>query len=155
MPKLTLFAIPAPMAYIPYYWLKSGRILLMLFAFSKSERSRSPTRTIETTPKTGSGGIEMKKELFAELLSSVRKGGAILRGRKKAGRVFDLSDPDVKAIREQFNLSQEKFAQLLGISVATLRNWEQKRRKPEGAARVLLCVAARYPEAVLNTINAA
>ena len=75
-----------------------------------------------------------------------------------AGELIDclrLADPDVRAIREHYGLSQEKFAQLLGISVATLRNWEQKRRKPQGAARVLLCVASKHPEAVLDAIKAA
>lgn len=97
----------------------------------------------------------MKKELFDELLESVRQGGSILKDKSKAGRIFRFNDPDVRAIREHFGLSQGKFARLLGISVATLRNWEQKRRKPEGAARVLLRVAAKHPEAVLDSIKAA
>ena len=45
---------------------------------------------------------------------------------------------------------QDKFASLMGISVATLRNWEQGRRKPEGPARVLLRVASKHPEAILD-----
>lgn len=53
-------------------------------------------------------------------------------------------------IREQFGLSQDKFADLVGISVGTLRNWEQGRRKPEGPARVLLRVASRHPEVLLD-----
>ena len=53
-----------------------------------------------------------------------------------------------------FRITPQKFAELLGISPATLRNWEQGRRKPEGAARVLLCVAAKYPKAVLDTVSA-
>jgi putative transcriptional regulator len=59
---------------------------------------------------------------------------------------------DVAALRARFNLSQVKFAALLGISVATVRNWEQGRRAPEGAARVLLQVAERDPEAILNAV---
>ena len=49
-------------------------------------------------------------------------------------------------------LSQSKFAALMGISVKTLHNWEQGRRKPTGAARVLLRVAARHPEPVLEAV---
>jgi putative transcriptional regulator len=49
-------------------------------------------------------------------------------------------------------LSQSKFAKLLGISTSTLQNWEQGRRKPEGPAKILLNVAAKYPDAVLNTV---
>ena len=95
----------------------------------------------------------MKKELFDELLESVTQGGKILRGKMKPSRKFEIADPNAKEIRFTFGLSQEKFALLLGISVATLRNWEQGRRKPEGAARVLLCVAAKHPEAVLDTVT--
>jgi putative transcriptional regulator len=96
---------------------------------------------------------KVKKELFDELLESVREAKAIMRGQKKPSRVFVYDDPDVKTIRRRFKLSQPKFANLLGISVGTLRNWEQGRRKPEGAARVLLVVAAKYPEAILDTIH--
>jgi putative transcriptional regulator len=58
----------------------------------------------------------------------------------------------VAALRARFQLSQAKFAALLGISTGTLRNWEQGRREPEGAARVLLRVAARHPDAVLSAV---
>ena len=95
----------------------------------------------------------MKKELFEELLQSLRQGGAILRGKMRPSRVYEFSDPDVRTIREHYGLSQGKFASLMGISVATLRNWEQGRRKPEGAARVLLRVAARHPEVILNVVG--
>ncbi len=97
----------------------------------------------------------MKEELFAELLESVRQGGAILRGRIKPSRVFRFEEPDVRAVRERYGLSQSKFAALMGISPATLRNWEQGRRKPEGSARVLLRVVARHPEAVLEAVTGA
>jgi putative transcriptional regulator len=93
----------------------------------------------------------MRDELFNELLESVQQAGAIRRGEKAPSRSFTFDDPDVTAIREGFNLSQEKFAALMGISVGTLRNWEQGRRKPEGPARMLLKVAATHPEAVLET----
>ena len=95
----------------------------------------------------------MKKKLFEELLESVRQGGAILRGETKPSRIFHLDQPDVRSIRDRYGLTQPKFADLLGISVSTLRNWEQGRRKPEGAARVLLLVAAKYPEAVLEVVQ--
>jgi putative transcriptional regulator len=90
----------------------------------------------------------MKEQLFNELMESVTQGGKILPSRE-----FDLSSPDVKSIREKYGLSQVKFAKLLGISPATLRNWEQGRRKPEGAARILLLIADKHPEAVLETVH--
>ena len=92
----------------------------------------------------------MKKELFKELLESVKQGGAIMKGSMKSSRVFQFPDSEVRKLRENYGLSQDKFASLIGISVATLRNWEQGRRKPEGPARVLLMVAAKHPEVLLD-----
>jgi len=94
----------------------------------------------------------MKDELFYELQKSIKEGGKILKGRKKPSREFNFDNPDPRLIRERLGLSQSKFAKLLGISVSTLQNWEQGRRKPDGPAKVLLNVAANYPEAVFNTV---
>jgi putative transcriptional regulator len=93
----------------------------------------------------------MKKELFDELLASVREGGSILRGTRRASRTARFAEPDVRLLRERYRLTQSKFAALMGISVATLRNWEQGRRRPEGSAKVLLRVVARHPEVVLES----
>lgn len=95
----------------------------------------------------------MKNEAFAELLESVQEGAEILANRVQPSRVHDLRVPDARAIREQFGLSQSQFAAMMGISVATLRNWEQGRRKPEGSARILLEVVAKHPEAVLDSVQ--
>ena len=95
----------------------------------------------------------MKDELFKELVASVREGGAILRGEAEASREFVVEEPDVAAIRDEYGLSQAKFAALLGISVRTLQNWEQGRRQPQGPAKVLLRVASRHPEAVLDVVR--
>lgn len=97
----------------------------------------------------------MNDELFNELLESVREGGAILRGEQAPARKFELAAPDVKHIREGYELSQSEFAALLGVSIKTLQNWEQGRRKPRGAARVLLQVAAKHPEAVWDVVQPA
>ena len=64
----------------------------------------------------------MKDALFSELVESVKQGGAILRGEQRAARETSFEDPDVAEIREEYGLSQTKFAALLGISVRTLRN---------------------------------
>ena len=97
----------------------------------------------------------MRKELFEELVASVRQMKEIRAGQRKPSRVTRAEDlgtrdaVDVVALRNQFGLSQAKFAALLGISMGTLQNWEQGRRAPEGPARVLLRVAAAHPEALL------
>ena len=95
----------------------------------------------------------MNDELFGELLESVREGGAILRDQKEPARKFEVKAPNVKQIREQYQLSQSEFATLLGVSVKTLQNWEQGRRTPHGAARVLLQVAARHPSVVWEVVE--
>ena len=95
----------------------------------------------------------MRDELLAELLASVREGGAILRGEVAPSRTFMVDGLDVKRIRENYHLSQSQFALLLGISVKTLQNWEQGRRTPEGPARVLLQVAAKHPDAVWDSVD--
>ena len=95
----------------------------------------------------------MKEELFNELVESINQGGQIIRGERKASRVFHFDQLNIQSIRKKYGLSQEKFAALLGISVSTLRNWEQGRRRPEGPARVLLRVAALHPDAILDVVH--
>lgn len=94
----------------------------------------------------------MKDKLFDELLESIEQGGKILRGEMKPSRIFEFDKTDIQSIRKKYGLSQDKFAKMLGISVGTLRNWEQGRRKPEGPARVLLRVAEKHPEAILDSV---
>jgi len=95
----------------------------------------------------------MKDELFNELVASVREGGRILRGKAKSSRKFVIEAPNVRKIRSNYKLSQNEFAALMGISVKTLRNWEQGRRVPEGAARVLLQVASKHPEVIWEVVK--
>ncbi|HEX8361894.1 MAG TPA: helix-turn-helix domain-containing protein [Longimicrobium sp.] len=97
----------------------------------------------------------MRDDLFEELLESVRQAGAIMRGEMEPARVFDPDDIDVAELRGRFGLSQPRFAAMLGISVGTLRNWEQGRRRPDGPAQVLLRVADRNPEVVLEAAASA
>jgi putative transcriptional regulator len=95
----------------------------------------------------------MKKSEFKELLQGIRDAGAYLRGDKSVVTRIDRIEPDsVAVVRAKLKLSQAEFARMLGISVNTLQNWEQGRRKPSGAARVLLKIAARHPEAVLEAV---
>lgn len=93
--------------------------------------------------------------MFNELLESVEQGGAILKGKMRASRTFNLDKPDVRGIRQSLGMSQSQFARLMGIRISTLRNWEQGRRRPEGPARVLLGVAAIHPEVLPDIVRAA
>src|SRR5258708_33840023 len=93
----------------------------------------------------------MKKELFEELLQSVKQAAAIERGTLRPSRTFELKTAnDIVRVRSALGISQSKFAKLLGISENTLQNWEQGRRKPTGPAKVLLKVAAKNPEIILE-----
>lgn len=95
----------------------------------------------------------MKKADFENLLQGVREMKAYMRGELKTPVRIDRIDPDsVLGIRARMKMSQARFAKLLGISVDTLQNWEQGRRKPTGAAKVLLKVAAKHPEIVLEAV---
>jgi putative transcriptional regulator len=84
-----------------------------------------------------------KRDIGAEILEGLRE---LKRG--EYGRVINV--PDVTTIREKTGLSQARFAELLGVSVRTLQDWEQGRRAPSGAARTLLLVADRNPRALLD-----
>jgi putative transcriptional regulator len=93
----------------------------------------------------------MRKELFDELLESVKQAAAIERGELKPSRVFVVNKKNqVSNVRAKLGLSQNRFAALLGISSATLKNWEQGRRQPTGAAKILLKIAQQHPKIVLK-----
>jgi putative transcriptional regulator len=78
-----------------------------------------------------------------EILEGIRQ---IKRGEH--GRITNV--PSVAMVREATGLSQSRFAELLGVSVRTLQEWEQGRRAPSGAARTLLMIAAKNPRALLD-----
>ena len=83
-----------------------------------------------------------KRKFGQEMVEGIRQ---IKRGEH--GRITHV--PSVSSIRETTGLSQPRFAELLGVSVRTLQEWEQGRRAPSGAARTLLLFAASYPHALL------
>ena len=83
------------------------------------------------------------RDIGAEILQGLRE---IRRGH--VGRVINV--PDVATTRAKTGLSQARFAQLLGVSVRTLQDWEQGRRAPSGAARTLLMIAAKNPLALVE-----
>jgi|SRR5579863_541953 putative transcriptional regulator len=95
----------------------------------------------------------MKKQMFEELLGSVREAGAILRGRKKPSRRIAIRCSGVRVIRERTSLSQSEFAHLIGVSVKTLQNWEQDRRRPTGPAAALLSIIEHDPAMAVRAIH--
>jgi putative transcriptional regulator len=95
----------------------------------------------------------MKDAAFSQLVESIRQAGRIRRGTLRPARMTSFKPADVKAVRAKLGQSQPDFAHLIGVSVATLRNWEQGRRTPEGPALALLRVAARHPRAVVEALH--
>jgi putative transcriptional regulator len=97
-----------------------------------------------------------KRDIGKEIIQGLEEIKAWKRGEVKL-RTFTVELPrasDVPAIRKELGLSQEQFAGFMGVSVATLRNWEQQRREPHGPARSLLLVAAKQPRAVREAFRA-
>jgi len=95
----------------------------------------------------------VKDAAFRELLSSARQAGRIRRGTLQPGRTTVFEPADVKSVRAKLRVSQSEFALMIGVSVATLRNWEQGRRTPDGPALALLRVAAKSPKAVAAALH--
>ena len=87
-----------------------------------------------------------KRKIGAEILEGLRQ---LKRGEH--GRITTV--PPVATVREATGLSQPRFAELLGVSVRTLQEWEQGRRAPSGAARTLLLIAAKNPRALIEVVH--
>jgi putative transcriptional regulator len=84
-----------------------------------------------------------QRDIGQEILDGLRE----LR-RGEHGRITNT--PDVASVRNRAGLSQARFAELLGVSVRTLQDWEQGRRTPSGAARTLLTIADKDPKVLLD-----
>ena len=86
------------------------------------------------------------KDFARAIPARVRK--RLILGRFKSG-------DDISALRRFVGLTQTQFAQAMGISVHTLRNWEQGRRRPDGPAIALLRIAARHPRIIRENLKSA
>ncbi|NQU65420.1 MAG: helix-turn-helix domain-containing protein [SAR324 cluster bacterium] len=93
----------------------------------------------------------MDPKLFAELCESIQEATLIAEGNlTPPPPAFGVTEPSIPQIRQRYKLSQNKFAALLGVSVSTLRKWEQGQRNPTGPARKLLKIALSHPMALLE-----
>ena len=96
----------------------------------------------------------MKRELFEELIESIEQAGRIRKGLLKPSRVFEYPPLEVRRIRKKLQVSQSQFAMMIGVSKATLQNWEQGRREPDGPAKALLRIVDKNPKAVIEALQA-
>lgn len=97
-----------------------------------------------------------KKTAGQRVIESMEEAVRYMKGEEVPGiRVTTVDVPamDVKKIRKKLKLSQAGFANKFGFSPAVVRNWEQGRNRPDSAARVLLAVIDRHPEAVQDALG--
>lgn len=71
--------------------------------------------------------------------------------RRKSAKGWEAKS-EVAKVRQSLDLTQEAFADLLGIGLSTLRSWEQKKREPSGAARMLISIALKHPEVLQEAV---
>jgi putative transcriptional regulator len=89
---------------------------------------------------------------YTEISAGLNDAISHAKGNKSRAKVHRPEPIDVKAIREKTGMSQQRFCATFGISLGTLRHWEQGLRTPRGAARVLLRVVDKNPRAVIKVL---
>ncbi|MBB4641955.1 helix-turn-helix domain-containing protein [Rhizorhapis suberifaciens] len=145
------------------YWFHSPdypTVLMLAFAKNEADDLSSEQKKRLIAAIEGLRGFRsktMKDEDFEDLLKSIDEARRWARGEHVEGlRVHHAPAPmDIAAIRKRTGATQDAFARQIGVSIATLRNWEQGRRTPEGPARILLAMLARDPKIVAKTLGEA
>ena len=105
--------------------------------------------------KTISPRAKKVRSVGSEIVEALQNAVAYAKGDLSKGRAHRVLVPpriNVKQVRSKLGLSQSDFAETFGINAATLRNWEQGRRQPDGPARVLLTIIDREPAAVQRVL---
>jgi putative transcriptional regulator len=99
----------------------------------------------------------MARKAFDAITAGLKDAIAHAGGEEGHGRIrrVPVPDVDVGAVRAKLGLTQETFAAAFGVSVGTVRNWEQGRRRPEGPARALLVVIDKAPRMVMEALGVA
>lgn len=95
----------------------------------------------------------MKDKDFDDLLTSIDQARKIHAGKLKPARAYKFDPVVVKNIRRKLHKSQPEFARMIGVSVNTLQNWEQGRRRPVGPALALLKIAETSPGTVMKALH--
>ena len=92
---------------------------------------------------------------YDKVMAGLGDARGYLKGERDGFAVHEIEvpEPDVVAIRDKTGLSQPAFAKSIGVPLSTLKNWEQKRRRPEGSARVLLALIEKRPSLVQEELG--
>ena len=93
--------------------------------------------------------------VFDDIMQGLGEAVEFTRGQQAGAIIHDVSPLDIKDIRQQLDMTQEEFAQAVGVKLSTLRHWERGDRKPNGPARVLLNLLAREPEQIVAMLGLA
>lgn len=93
-------------------------------------------------------------KFFDDLMESVKQMDEITRGERQPSREFVVDALSVKEIRQATGLTQARFAKVIDVQLATLRNWEQGRREPTGPAKALLRAIRKDPKHVIQALQA-
>ena len=130
--------------------------LYLLTVFGKNEKANISMREKQILSRlvkelVVSGVREMSK-VFDEIQAGLTDAIKHSKGKKSKVVEHTPEEINVKAIREKTGMSQQRFCAAFGISLGTLRHWEQGLRSPRGAARVLLKVVQHNPKAVIKAI---
>jgi len=97
----------------------------------------------------------MDKANFEQLVQGIKDMKRHLAGKRVRGiRTTRVDAPGIQAIRKAANLSQPRFAKLIGVNLRTLQNWEQGRTRPTGPARALLKIVASNPKSAIEALHA-
>ncbi|MBO9497746.1 helix-turn-helix domain-containing protein [Thalassotalea sp. G20_0] len=92
-------------------------------------------------------------DLYNDIMGALEEAVAYAKGQETGAIVHEVEPLDIKAIRHKVNMTQEEFANAVGVKLPTLRHWERGDRKPTGPARVLLNLLSREPDTVLRLLH--
>ncbi len=115
-----------------------------------------PTKGTSARRSRKSAKRSARTALGKRVAAAAREVAAHLRGEPPRLAAYEVTVPDevdVSALRARLNLSQAAFARSFGLDLSAVQAWEQRRRRPDRAARILLAVIAREPHAVLRALS--
>jgi putative transcriptional regulator len=88
-----------------------------------------------------------------DLLQGMKEACEFAEGKSSAARIHVVEAPDVRAIRRRLHMSQHEFASAFRIPLATIKNWEQRRRAPDAPAAAYLQAIARQPQVIRDALR--
>ncbi|OED44673.1 transcriptional regulator [Endozoicomonas sp. (ex Bugula neritina AB1)] len=92
-------------------------------------------------------------KVFDDIMQGLDEAVAFSKGETSSAVVHEITPMDVKSIRNQLAMTQEEFAQAVGVKLPTLRHWERGDRTPNGPARVLLNLLSREPKQIVQMLQ--